>query len=182
MKYYNILFLIVLLIAVSCKNDMSLNIPESRNGKLSIKTDKTTYVWQPGEDSQIIIIEGELKNSSLITFFSQVGDSQSDTDFIFFAGNSSGKLEKYNPSEKKWDETSLPGMLIEGTRMKEIEPAKKYAIFAHLSIRAEKAKTETGRYRLRIDYADHLTDASAATLPLSDYSNEFEIRASGQTN
>ena len=175
-KYFKILSFILFLVTISCEKEKSILNPESANGKVSIKTDKTIYVWQQSEGDKIIVIQGELQNNSTLTYYSKVGDSWGEKDLVLFSEKSAGKLEKYNSSDNKWNNSNLLGMLIEGSSIIEIEPSKKYSIHAHLSISNDKYKEETGKYRLRIDYFNFVNETTDTTT-FSDYSNIFEIRS-----
>lgn len=169
-----ILSLIMVLIITVCKKEKSILNPDSGYRKLTLKTGKSIYTWQQSEGNKLIVIQGELENHSKNTYYSRVGDFYGGSEYILFAGNSAGRLERLNISDNKWYESELLGMAIEGSEFIPIEPLKSYAINATLYI--DNYKEETGKYRLRIDYYNS-TEGVEEIVPFSDYSNIFEIRS-----
>ena len=144
-------------------------------GNLVLKTDKSDYSWRQGESNFHIIIEGTLENKSTYTFYSQVGDGfgPPEQHQLLFANNSAGSIEKFDDSDKSWEEIHVLGLLIEGSRTIPIKPSINYNIYAHLS--RDKDEIEKGKYRLRIDYNEN-SDLNDAETQFQDFSNVFEIK------
>ena len=176
-KYFKMLYIIItILLFSSCEKGKSILIPEMENNKIIMKTTKTIYYWQQANGDKIIPITGELINRSIKTYYSRVGDYYGETDLIFFAENSAGKLEKFDSLNNEWANSNLLGVLFEGSRYIPIEPVKKYSIRATLLIIGNDIE-ESGTYRLRIDYYNDSTDESEGITPFSDYSNIFQIKS-----
>ena len=154
-----------------------ITMSDSEEGykKLFINTDTTIYTWQQGESKDFIIIQGTLTNESDSIFYSRLGDGfgPSEQEQLFIACNSEGYIEKYNESDKSWNEKDLCLYLIEGSRFVSVRPSQDYSIFGHLA--KNRDENETGIYRIRIDYYDIENPDSIAT-PYHDYSNSFEIK------
>ena len=155
------------------KNPVSYN----GYGAISIKTEKSTYIWQQEESNKVLHINSILENSSKSIYYSNVGDgynSESEQDFLFIAGNSAGCLEKYDAANDLWYEAkNLLGFLYEGSKFVFIKPSKKYSLRASLHIKND--AEEKGKYRFRIDYYNNVNQDVNA-IPLRDYSNTFLIK------
>lgn len=173
----------ILLFLVFCSKDNNpinttvsdTTVSEDKYNKLSITTDTTTYTWQQGESHDHIIIQGAISNESDTVFYSRLGDGFAlfEQERLYIASFSDGYIEKHSESDNSWKEREFLAPLFEGVRVVSIRPSKDYSISGLLS--KSRDESETGKYRIRIDYYD-IENPDSTVTPFHDYSNTFELQ------
>lgn len=175
----NISFILLALIAISCKKGDSLptmpqtspqeSIPPSN--KLVIRTDTSSFRWSLSEGSSISFITATLTSISTDTFYARLvgGFQLLDDSPLYVAEGSDAYIERLEP-DNAWH-TKQRSYLVEGVRSSAIGPLMTYQLQAFIQWQPP----EYGTFKLRVNYYPS-ADSIGRTQRFVDYSNDFTIR------
>lgn len=175
-----IIWLVVVLVAVSCsrdKNPLNPGLSDNIDGVLSIQTDQVSYTWTNGENGLHLYLNGTVTNTSNWLLYSRISANPDfgswDEPFCCIAGNSWGQIEKYNTATGSWENTEIEGMLIEGSAFLTLKSKTTYPLQAPLSNRSQ--NRQAGQYRIVVEYTFEQNPGESAR-KYRAFSNTFEIK------